>query len=63
MASFYTLLQDLEEEDAAFDDFTPLPHLRTKENWATWKTNMMGMMPQMEEYSKVLAMYMHCMLN
>ena len=57
MASSKNLFQDLEEEDAL------LPHLKTKENWATWKTMMIKMIPQMEEYSTVLAKYIHCMLN
>ena len=52
------LFQDLEEEDD-----TLLPHLETKENWATWKTMMIKMIPHMEEYSMVLAKYMYCMLN
>ena len=57
MAYSQKIVQDLEEEDAL------LPHLKTKENWATWKTMMIKMIPQMEEYSMVLAKYMTCMLN
>merc|ERR1711962_1423605 len=29
----------------------------------TWKANMKTMEPHMEEYSKYLAIYMHCMLH
>ena len=44
-------------------DVKPLTHLEKAEDWETWKQNMVTMKPNMKEYSKILALYMHCMLN
>ena len=41
----------------------PLPHLETAEDWNTWKMNMLTMEDHMDEYSEILALYMHCMLK
>merc|ERR1712226_915809 len=32
------------------------------EDWNTWKMNMLTMKEHMDEYSEILALYMHCML-
>ena len=55
-------LQDL---DIGVDDDSsePLPHLSDTKDWETWKTRMITMKPDMEEHSKMLALYMHCMLQ
>ena len=45
------------------DAVKPLPHLNTVEDWNTWKANMLTMKPHMQEHSKLLAIYMHCMLK
>jgi len=41
----------------------PLPHLESVEDWNTWKMNMLTMKEHMDEYSQILALYMHCMLK
>merc|ERR1712243_447318 len=54
---------DHQEQDDEQKEVKPLPHLVSREDWETWKANMKSMEPHMEEYSKYLAIYMHCMLH
>jgi len=54
---------DHQEQDDDQKEVKPLPHLLSREDWETWKANMKTMEPHMEEYSKYLAIYMHCMLH
>merc|ERR1712080_127722 len=45
------------------DDTEKVPHLRSREDWETWKLDMKRMEPMMDGHSKYLAIYMYCMLN
>jgi len=54
---------DHQEQDDEQKEVKPLTHLVSREDWETWKANMKSMEPHMEEYSKYLAIYMHCMLH
>merc|ERR1712236_91683 len=54
---------DHQEQDDDQKEVKPLPHLLSREDWETWKANMKTMEPHMEEYSKYLAIYTHCMLH
>jgi hypothetical protein len=45
------------------DHLKPLPHLRTSADWAVWKTQMANMKKDMGEYSRYMAIYMHCVLD
>ncbi len=57
----YVSYQYLSEGDGK--SVKPLPHLNGEKDWETWKANMLTMRPHMKEYSKILALYMHCMLQ
>jgi len=59
----HAVKKDIDQKLTDGDNFEVLPHLRNSQDWAVWRSSIETMKPHMKEYSRYLAIYMHCMLQ
>ena len=49
-------------KDGNLGNIGTLPHINTIQDWRVWKRNLLTMKSHMEEYDRILALYLSCML-